>query len=188
MLLVKRSIMSNCWVTTRKADLHAGSRSNRLRFSTASRRGRQRFAADVTNGAKMIAGVDGRSAEARRYRDLAMSFADDCGGAASLTEAQRALVAQAAALTVQSETPAGRDDSRRGCRRRATDPASPTAWRGRSLGLASASASDRKLSVPEYLAQRDARRAAKVAETPAKPRSRGRRARASRRRPMRARG
>lgn len=33
----------------------------------------------VTNGAKMIAGVDGRSADARRYRDLAMSFADDCG-------------------------------------------------------------------------------------------------------------
>jgi hypothetical protein len=57
----------------------------------------------VTNGAKMIAGVDGRSAEARRYRDLAMSFADDLGGAAGLTEAQRALARQAAALTVQSE-------------------------------------------------------------------------------------
>jgi hypothetical protein len=57
----------------------------------------------VTNGSKAIAGVDGRSAEARRYRDLAMSFADDLGGADILTEAQRALVAQAAALTVQSE-------------------------------------------------------------------------------------
>jgi hypothetical protein len=51
----------------------------------------------------MLAGVDGRSAEARRYRDLAMSFADDLGGAAVLTEAQRALVFQAAALVVQSE-------------------------------------------------------------------------------------
>jgi hypothetical protein len=40
----------------------------------------------VTNGAKMIAGVDGRSADARRYRDLAMSFADDAGGPDSLTE------------------------------------------------------------------------------------------------------
>jgi hypothetical protein len=57
----------------------------------------------VTNGSKMIAGVDGRSAEARRYRDLAMSFADDLGGAAVLTEAQRTLVFQAAALVVQSE-------------------------------------------------------------------------------------
>jgi hypothetical protein len=57
----------------------------------------------VTNGSKMIAGVDGRSAEARRYRDLAMSFADDLGGADSLTEAQRALVRQAAALSVKSE-------------------------------------------------------------------------------------
>jgi hypothetical protein len=58
----------------------------------------------VTNGSKMIAGVDGRSADARRYRDLAMSFADDLGGAAVLTEAQRALVFQAAALVVKSES------------------------------------------------------------------------------------
>ena len=57
----------------------------------------------VTNGSKMIAGVDGRSASSRRYRDLAMSFGDDLGGAAVLTEAQRALVFQAAALVVQSE-------------------------------------------------------------------------------------
>jgi hypothetical protein len=52
----------------------------------------------VTNGAKMIAGVDGRSAEARRYRDIAMSFADDLGGPAALTEAQRALVVQSEML------------------------------------------------------------------------------------------
>jgi hypothetical protein len=57
----------------------------------------------VTNGGKLIAGVDGRSADARRFRDLAMSFADDAGGAAVLTEAQRALVKQAATLTIQSE-------------------------------------------------------------------------------------
>jgi predicted ABC-type transport system involved in lysophospholipase L1 biosynthesis ATPase subunit len=57
----------------------------------------------ITNGKQMLAGIDGRSAEARRYRDLAMSFADDLGGAACLTEAQRALVFQAASLVVQSE-------------------------------------------------------------------------------------
>jgi hypothetical protein len=57
----------------------------------------------VTNGKELLANIDGRSTEARRYRDLCFSFSDDCGGAASLTEAQRALIRQAAALTVQSE-------------------------------------------------------------------------------------
>jgi hypothetical protein len=57
----------------------------------------------VTNGKELLANIDGRSTEARRYRDLCFSFADDCGGAAALTEAQRALVRQAAALSVQSE-------------------------------------------------------------------------------------
>jgi hypothetical protein len=57
----------------------------------------------VTNGSKLVAGLDGRSAEARRYRDLQLSYADDAGGADSLTEAQRALIAQAADLTIQSE-------------------------------------------------------------------------------------
>src|ERR1700751_4347428 len=57
----------------------------------------------ITNGKQMLAGVDGRSAEARRYKDLSMSYADDCGGASALTESQRALGRQAAALTVQSE-------------------------------------------------------------------------------------
>ena len=111
----------------------------------------------VTNG-KMIAGVDGRSAEARRYRDLCFSFADDAGGAASLTEGQRSLVRQCAMLAVQGEkhqaamirgedvnveqqtrvaNSLSRSLSRLGIRKRATA----------------------KLSVPEYLAQRDARRA-----------------------------
>jgi predicted ABC-type transport system involved in lysophospholipase L1 biosynthesis ATPase subunit len=74
--------------------------SDTLRKDIAARPAANR--SRVTNG-KMIAGVDGRSAEARRYRDLAMSFADDLGGAACLTEAQRALVFQAASLVVQSE-------------------------------------------------------------------------------------
>jgi hypothetical protein len=57
----------------------------------------------ITNGKDLLANVDGRSAAARRYRDLALSLADDLGGAASLTEAQSALVRQAAAIIVQSE-------------------------------------------------------------------------------------
>jgi hypothetical protein len=48
----------------------------------------------ITNGRELLANIDGRSTEARRYRDLCFSFADDCGGARSLTEAQRALVRQ----------------------------------------------------------------------------------------------
>ena len=57
----------------------------------------------ITNGTELLANVDGRTAAARRYRDLTMSFADELGGVASLTEAQRALVRQAAAMIVQSE-------------------------------------------------------------------------------------
>ena len=51
----------------------------------------------------MFDGFDGRSAEARRFRDLMLAYADDAGGEAVLTEAQRALVKQAATLTLQSE-------------------------------------------------------------------------------------
>ena len=57
----------------------------------------------VTNGSQLLANVDGRTADARRYRDLCMSLADDLGGASDLMEAQRALVRQAAAMIVQSE-------------------------------------------------------------------------------------
>lgn len=57
----------------------------------------------VTNGKELLANVDGRTATARRYRDLTISLADDLGGATGLTEAQRALVRQAAAMIVQSE-------------------------------------------------------------------------------------
>lgn len=57
----------------------------------------------ITNGKQLLANVDGRTADARRYRDLCTSLADDLGGAAGLTEAQRALVRQASAVIVQSE-------------------------------------------------------------------------------------
>jgi hypothetical protein len=57
----------------------------------------------ITNGSQLLAGIDGRTAAARRYRDLTISLADDLGGASSLMEAQRALVRQAAAMIVQSE-------------------------------------------------------------------------------------
>jgi hypothetical protein len=62
-----------------------------------------RLRSRVTNGSKLVAGLDGRSAEARRYRDLVMSYSDDLGGADSITEAQRTLIGQAATLQIQSE-------------------------------------------------------------------------------------
>jgi len=71
------------------------------RYAFAARPSRQR--SRVTNGSKLVAAVDGRSAEARRYKDVAFSLADDLGGASGLTEAQRALIRQIAAMTVQSE-------------------------------------------------------------------------------------
>jgi hypothetical protein len=112
----------------------------------------------VTNG-KMIAGLDGRSAEARRYRDLAMSFADDCGGAAGLTESQRTLVAQAAALTMQNERLQG------AMLRGETVDVEQQTRVANSLGRTLSRLGIRKrvspkLTVTEYLAARDARRAA----------------------------
>lgn len=112
----------------------------------------------VTNGTKLIAGVDGRSAEARRWRDLAISYADDAGGAAELTEARRALVATAATLTIQSEII-------QGALIRGEDVDIEQLTRvanvlGRTLvRLGIKKRVGRKLSIPEFLAQRDAGRA-----------------------------
>jgi hypothetical protein len=111
----------------------------------------------VTNGKELLANIDGRSTEARRYRDLCLSFADDLGGAAGLTESQRALVRQAAALSVQSEKLQaamirGEDVSDEQMTRVANSLSRTLSRLGRKRAPA-------KLSVPEYLAQRDARRA-----------------------------
>jgi hypothetical protein len=57
----------------------------------------------VSNGSRVLDGVDGRSSAARRFRDLALSFASELGGESALTEPQKALVRHAAALTIQSE-------------------------------------------------------------------------------------
>jgi hypothetical protein len=51
----------------------------------------------------MLLGIDGRSATARRYRDIAMALADDLGGSDKLSEPEQALVRQAAALSVKAE-------------------------------------------------------------------------------------
>lgn len=50
-----------------------------------------------------LARVDGRSAAARRFRRLCREFAADLGGEDSLTAAERALIEQAAAMTMTAQ-------------------------------------------------------------------------------------
>ena len=56
----------------------------------------------ITNGSELLRGVDGRSAEGRRYRDLTEAFRVEFGLGAS--EREMAAIRLATALTVQSET------------------------------------------------------------------------------------
>jgi hypothetical protein len=62
---------------------------------------RQRTA--IANGAAILAGVDGRSHVARRYREVGALLAGDLGGATHLTEAQKQLVRCASGLVVLRE-------------------------------------------------------------------------------------
>ena len=78
----------------------------------AQRPPRSRSAA--TNNPLLLQGVGGNSEHGRRFRDLVISFADDLGGVAKLTEADKALCRQAAASVVagerlQTEIVSGRD-------------------------------------------------------------------------------
>ena len=57
----------------------------------------------VTNGADILAGIDQRSAVARRYRDLVAAAAADMGGVDRCSEARLQLIRRFAALSVQAE-------------------------------------------------------------------------------------
>lgn len=57
----------------------------------------------VANGSRLLDGLDGRSAPARRYRDLTATLASDSGGRDNLTEAQFQLIRSAAGLVVLRE-------------------------------------------------------------------------------------
>lgn len=50
---------------------------------------------------------DGRSRQARRFRRLCADFAADLGGVESLTAAERALIHQAAVMTMKAEDAQG---------------------------------------------------------------------------------
>lgn len=75
-------------------------RMNRLRAVNVSKRNRSAMA----NGSTILAGVDGRSLEARRFRDLCVSYADPLGGFDSLSEFDAAIIRQAAGITMQTES------------------------------------------------------------------------------------
>ena len=57
----------------------------------------------VTNGRQILAGIDQRSPNARRYRDLVALVAADQGGLDHCSEAKLQLIRRFAALSVQAE-------------------------------------------------------------------------------------
>jgi hypothetical protein len=57
----------------------------------------------VTNGSKLLPLSDGRSATARRFRDLYEDISADLGGVAMLSEGQKQLIRRAAMLSAECE-------------------------------------------------------------------------------------
>ena len=57
----------------------------------------------VTNHKDLLPGLDGRSASARRFRDLVNAFVADMGGLECCSEIRLGLVRRLAATTVQAE-------------------------------------------------------------------------------------
>jgi len=57
----------------------------------------------ISNGSRILEGVDGRSASARRFKDLVENFSRDLGGVDRLSEAEQSLIRQAASLTMRGE-------------------------------------------------------------------------------------
>lgn len=55
----------------------------------------------VSNRSRLLQNVDGRSSSARRFRDLVTAFEAEIGG--ELSELERGLVRQAAALSLKTE-------------------------------------------------------------------------------------
>ncbi len=57
----------------------------------------------VSNGSRLLEGIDGRSAGARRFKDLIESFARNLGGIDGLSETEQSLIRQAASVTMRVE-------------------------------------------------------------------------------------
>jgi hypothetical protein len=57
----------------------------------------------VSNGRRLLIGVDGRTAWARRFRALVAAHADDLGGADQITASQQSMIRRAATLEIELE-------------------------------------------------------------------------------------
>ena len=57
----------------------------------------------LSNGRKLLPMTDGRSATARRFRDLYEDICSDLGGVARLSEGQRQLIRRASMLSAEAE-------------------------------------------------------------------------------------
>ena len=57
----------------------------------------------ITNHRDLLPGLDGRRAEARRFRDLVVNYLSDAGGADRCSEIKLGLLRRLAATTVQAE-------------------------------------------------------------------------------------
>src|SRR5690242_8041478 len=57
----------------------------------------------VTNGSRLLPGVDGRSPWVRRCKDIIASHLSDLGGADNTSAAERSIVRRAAVLTIELE-------------------------------------------------------------------------------------
>lgn len=107
----------------------------------------------VTNGSKVLAGVNGRTALARRYRDLVEALTEELGG--DLGESDRLQVRNAATLQLHAE-----DLTARMVRGEAVDPeAISRASNGATRALAAlrrrkAARKPAKPALAEYLAGR----------------------------------
>jgi hypothetical protein len=55
----------------------------------------------VSNRSRLLPGVDGRSANARRFRDICAAYETEAGG--NVSEVERDLIRQAAGLTLRAE-------------------------------------------------------------------------------------
>jgi hypothetical protein len=57
----------------------------------------------VTNGSRLLEGIDGRNAWVRRLRDLIALHLSDLGGEDAVSEAERSIIRRVATLTVELE-------------------------------------------------------------------------------------
>ncbi len=57
----------------------------------------------VSNGSRLLPGVDGRSTWVRRCRDLIELHTSDLGGTEAISEAERSIIRRAAVLTTELE-------------------------------------------------------------------------------------